>query len=155
MPTTYPATVADFKDWFSRDFVYGTDSHAKVMDIDITKAQSQAWAVFNPTLWADAEEKKTAFLYAAAHFLALDLQAAGGLNALNASEGANSRGGGVMNSASVGGVSVGYHLPEKLANDMVLSQLMQTHYGQRYVQMLMPRLVGPAFVVGGENELYT
>lgn len=148
---TPPAVVADFKSQFTREFVYGV-SQDKVMDADITRALYEATSVFNSTLWADSDEIKRVFLYAAAHFLVLNLQAAGGLFVQNLGIGAQSRGGGVVQSKTVGGVTVNYMLPESLTGDAILSGFMRTDFGLRYLQVLVPRLVGQCFAVDGFNE---
>lgn len=145
MPTP-AATVSDFKDQFTREFVYGL-SKETVMDADITRALNEAASVFNGALWEDDDEKVTAYCYAAAHFLVLNLQAAGGLLAQNVGAGVNSRGGGNVAAKSVGSVSLTFALPTSLTEDPILHGFIRTDFGQRYLAMLTPRLVGPGFVV--------
>lgn len=148
MAVTPPASVADFKDRFDRDFLYGTGLD-KVRDKDINRSLEEADSLFNSTLWATNEELKTSYLYLTAHFLVLDLQAAGGLKAKSNSAGAKNRGGGVVQSKSVGSVSLNYAVPSFVTNDPTLSQLLRTDYGMRYVQLLAPRLAGNINVVKG------
>lgn len=150
MAYTPPATVAQFKAQFDRDFQYGSGTD-KVRDTDITRAFTDALMVWNPCLWR-TEEKVNAFCYAAAHFLVLSLQAAGGLAAPSKALGPQNRGGGVVQTKSVGGVSVGYQMPDFVAKSAILSQFMRTDYGQRYLQLVTPRLVGNLDIVAGERD---
>lgn len=148
---TPPAVVADFKAQFTREFVYGVTKD-KVMDADITRGLNEAMSVFNSGLWADDDERKTVFLYASAHFMVLNLQAAGGLFIQGLGLGVQSRGTGVIQSKSVGQVTIAYVLPESLTGDAILSGFMRTDFGLRYLQVLVPRLVGQCYTVEGFNE---
>jgi hypothetical protein len=145
------ASVAEFKARFDRDFVFGTTTD-KIRDTDITNALNEAAPVFNLDLWEDETEGKVAFLQAAAHCLVLNMQAAGGLSAVNMGRGVQSRGGGVVQNKSVGSVSVGFALPAFVTESPILSQFMRTDYGQRYLQLLTPRLVGNVGLVKGSND---
>lgn len=154
MPTP-PATVEEFKTRFFRDFIYdgsAQDDPAKVLDVDITNALNDGTLLFNSGLWCDDLEKKTAFLFLAAHFLVLNIQGAGGLSGTNFGKGMKSHGGGVTQQKSVGSVSVGYAISPYISNDPVLSQFMRTDYGQKYLQLLTPRLCGNVAVVAGWND---
>lgn len=150
MATPPPATLADFKAQFARDFIYGTGKDT-VMDGDITRALNESGMVFNPVLW-DSGDDKIAFLYASAHFLVLNVQAAGGLSAKPFGQGINSQGAGVVGSKSVGSVSVSYIVPEFVSSSPFLSQFMKTDYGQKYLQLLTPRLVGHVSIAQGPSE---
>jgi len=147
----YPATLENFKTRFDRDFNFGPGKEA-VRDVDVNNALAEANSVFNEALW-DSDESVVAFLFAAAHCLVLNLQASGGLSASELGQGAESRGGGVIQAKSVGGVSVTYVIPEHIAQSPILSQFMRTDYGQRYLQMLVPRLVGHGEVIGGWDDV--
>jgi hypothetical protein len=148
---TPPVTADEFRVRFVRDFVYGV-THDKVTDADITNALVEATFVFNSALFDDTTEIKAAFLLAAAHFLVLNIQAAGGLSATNMGRGVNSRGGGVVQSKSVGGVSVNYAINPMINENAILSQFMRTDYGQAYLNILAPRLVGNCGVLEGSND---
>lgn len=149
---TLPANVADFKDWFDRDFTYGAGLD-RVRDKDIDRAFATATPVFNNMLWDTDAERKTAFLFVSAHFLALNLQAAGGLTAkLGQGQGANSQGSAVVATKSVGSVSVGYQWPEFVTSSRILSQFMRTKYGEQYLQLAIPRLVGNVAAVRGPQN---
>ena len=148
MAVTPPVDAARFKDEFDRDFQYGSGLD-KVRDKDINRALTEANALFNAALWATDEELQSAYLYLSAHFLVMNLQVAGGLRKKGKSLGAKNRGGGVIQSKSVGQVSVNFTVPDFVTNDATLSQLLRTDYGMKYVQLLAPRLVGNVGLVTG------
>jgi Protein of unknown function (DUF4054) len=145
-----PATVEEFKDQFDRDFIYG-EGLETVRDKDVQLALDSAVAVFNTTLWL-TEEVKIAYLYASAHFLVSRIQSAGGLNSPNMGKGIDNRGSSVVQSKSVGQVSLSYAINEKFKDDPILSQFLRTDYGQMYLSMLSGRLVGNLLVVPGYND---
>lgn len=148
---TPPVTIAEFKDRFDRDFDYGAGTD-QVRDKDITRSLTEASSCFNPCLWTTTPEGRLAYLQATAHFLVLSIQAAGGLSGTNQGQGVNSRGGGVIQSKSVGAVSVAYVMPDFVAQSPILSQFMRTDYGQKYLQMLTPFLVGHVSIAEGPHE---
>lgn len=151
-----PASVAQFEAFFSRDFVYGPGIDS-VRPVDIQNALNVASSVFNPTLFSTApigvppnltSEALVAYLYCSAHFLVTGLQGVGGLGKVG--KGLLSQGEGVVGSKGVGGVSVGYVWPSFITESGALFQLTKTVYGQLYLQVLMPRLVGNVGAVIGE-----
>lgn len=148
---TPPITVAEFKAWFTREFVYGATPD-KVMDADIEKALAQGAAVFNPGIWEDLAEKKLAFYYLAAHFLFIDLKAAGGLSATNLGKGVDAVGGGLIQSKSVGQVSISYENNQSISQDAILSPFLLSAFGQKYLSLFMPRKVGNVYAVEGSND---
>lgn len=152
-----PPTIAQFQFQFSRDFKYGPGLDA-VRPIDIQNAINLANSVFNPRLFSTAplgiapnltSEAITAYNYAAAHFLVLSIQGVGGLS--KTGSGLNAQGEGIVGNKSVGGVSVGYVWPDTVTESPALSQFLKTTYGQLYLQILMPRLVGNVGAVFGET----
>jgi len=147
---TLPATVAEFKAQFDRDFIYGSGKET-IRDQDISKALTEATSVFNADLW-DTSELKPAFLYASAHFLVLNIQMAGGLNPSPTGKGIDNRGGGITQSKSVAQVSIQYGIPQTVLESPILNQFLRSDYGLRYLQMITPRLVGNVAVVGGFND---
>lgn len=144
---TPPTTVAEFKAQFNRDFKFG-DGFDVVMDSDITKAQAAAMLMFNTSLF-DTSEVKIAFLYAAAHFLVIALQAAGGLSPVIRSLGAENRAASLTGAAGVGGVNVTYDVSAIVTRFPILSPFARTDYGAQYLLMVGPRLVGNVGVVAG------
>ncbi len=96
-------------------------------------------------------EAQIAYCYLAAHLMVLSLQAAGGLGVPLGYQGAGSSGGGIVNSKTVGSVSLSYTLPDFVMKSPTLSQYMRTAYGQKYIQMVAPKIPGRrVMVVGGE-----
>lgn len=151
MGSPAPVTVAEFKARFNRDFIYGKGPE-RVEDQDIQNALNDGTMVFNPSLWLTngaVDEKKIAFLFLAAHMMVLNIQAAGGLSATNMGVGVSSAGGGVIQQKSVGSVSLSFAMPDFVTKSPILSQFMKTDYGQKYLQLLIPRLVGGGDVVSG------
>jgi hypothetical protein len=151
MASTPPVTIADFKARFVRDFKYGSGPD-RVMDSDINSAMADAMAVYNPTLFT-TDGGKVAFLYATAHFLVTNVQAAGGLGACNVGLGVENESEGVLSGKSVGGVSLNYiQPPDIVTKNPVLLQFWKTDYGQKYLAMLVPKLVGPFSAVLGRKD---
>jgi hypothetical protein len=147
---SYPPSIADFKAQFDRDFVYGSGTDT-VRDADITRALADANMLFNPGLWS-TEEKPTVYGLLAAHFLVTNIQAAGGASPGNQGKGLASHGGGTVESKSVGGVSVGFAVPDFVRQNPILSQLMRTDYGQKFLMLIYPRLVGNVAVISGSPD---
>ncbi|NCX93985.1 MAG: DUF4054 domain-containing protein [Gammaproteobacteria bacterium] len=151
MITVNDITLDDFKSWFVRDFQYATPIGETepvldcpkdfVTDNDIRKSYSEAKMLFNPSLFSTDEEFKMCFLYLSAHYLSYDLQAA--------AQGAGNQGAYPVNSRSVGGVSESYTIPDWMASDPVLSPLMLTRYGQKYLSLIRPLLIGAVAVYRG------
>lgn len=145
---TSPVTVDEFKAKFDRNFIYGTGKD-KVRDADLTNAFNEALLIYNGTLF-DTASGKQAFMYAAAHFLVINLQSVGGLNLQPTDQGLNNRSNGVVLSKSVGQVSVQYEQPpERVKRIAALLPFWETEYGKRYLTFLMPKLAGNVGVVSG------
>jgi len=145
-----PATAADFQARFPREFIYGADI-TTVMDADVNNALTQAGMMFNPRIWCGATEQKEAFLLCAAHFLELNIRAAGGLGMLGVS--VQSTGDGVIVSKSIGPVSINYAIPEGVRESPILSPFMKTNHGQLYLALAAPRLVGNVMLLSGEEDV--
>ena len=141
-------TIADFKAYHARGFDYypGPPEEAEhfVTDADITKALTDATANFNESIFESQTVLQLAFLNLAAHFLCVDLQ--------TAAQGVNSVGYSPVSSRGVGAVSESYQLPERLANSTTLSQYLTTRFGQKYLTIIAPRLVGAAISVHGVTK---
>jgi hypothetical protein len=153
MITVDDITLDDFKSWFSRDFSYATPlgetqptyecAKDYVTDNDLTKAFTEAEMNFNPGLFGKDEELKTCFLYCAAHYLVNDLQ--------TSVTGVGSTGYFPVNSRSVGGVSESYQIPEWATNDPILGAFMTTRYGQKYLSLIKPLMIGNVQVYFGNT----
>ena len=128
-------TIADFKAHFTRDFPYYENIGCEkdyVLDADITKAFTEAKANFNVDLFSNDDTLKFCYLYLTAHYLVSDFQA-GGLNSVGYN---------LVSGRSVGSVSESYQIPDWIAKDPTLSQYWTTRYGQKYVSMIRPLLIG-------------
>jgi hypothetical protein len=147
-----PPTVSQFTARFVRDFPYTSNGTDGVLSADIQNALNDAAPLFNPGLWSSTTESLTAYLFLTAHLLVLNLQMAGGLSARPLGKGVNNVGGGVVEGTSIGGISANYAIPERIRNSPILSQFMRTDYGQRYLYMLTPRIVGPVSVAAGFRD---
>lgn len=153
---TPPATIADFKSQFTRDFVYGPGLDA-VRDSDIQSALNTASSVYNPDLFDLTQvgvspnftsEAMIAYLYASAHFMVTSLQSVGGASKFG--KGVSTQGEGNITNKGVGGVSVAMGYPSVITESPILFQFAKTTYGQAYLQILMTKLVGNVGAVLGE-----
>jgi hypothetical protein len=111
-----------------------------VLDDQIENAISEGRFIFNENIFSE-EEKKMALLYLAAHFLCVDIK--------NIAGGANAQAVYPEATKSAGNVSVGYKISDTIANNPVLSSLMATGYGQKFLMMISPRLIGNVMLVRG------
>ena len=153
MLTVAEITVTDFKSWFFRDFKYysplgmtgsvGECYRNYVTDEDIEKAFTEADMNFNAGLFGEDAQLKMCFLYLAAHYLVNDLQ--------TASDGLNSAGYFPVSSRSIGGVSESYAIPQWMMDDHVLGSFMTTRYGQKYLSLIKPLLIGNVVVYTGNS----
>ena len=151
MAPTPPATLADFKSRFSRDFQFGAGLD-KVQDNDVTIALSDAVSLFNPSLF-NSVDGKAAFLFAAAHLLVMNVQAAGGLGTKNMGLGMQNAPEELLASKGVGGINMSMvEPPEFVVGSTLLRQFWSTDYGRRYLMMLEPKLKGAFGVVRGPDD---
>lgn len=144
-----PITIAEFKVYFARDFTYGA-TDVTVKDADITKAIGEANALFNTGLWTAGTDLEIAFQYLTAHCLVTAIRAAGGLKAVGT--GIDSTGSFALNSKSAGPRSISYALPQDMKDNPVLNQYMKTQYGQKYLEMLTPNLIGNVEIAQGRTQ---
>jgi hypothetical protein len=145
---TPPATLNDFKKRFSRDFKYGSGKE-NVTDDDIANAMTDAMTVFNPGLFSVADGW-VAFLLVTAHYVRINIEAAGGLQAEAEGLGVENQAEQVLGGAGAGGVNKSYVQPPEFVKKVpLLLQLWLTTYGQKYVAMLQPKLVGNVGAVEG------
>ena len=118
-----------------------------VLDVDIEKAYFQAKQFFNNTLFDDATELLSYICYLIAHYLVIDLQMS--------QEGVNSTGYYIPNHTTVGDVSESYSNPTNSQGDsFILYQLNQTRYGQKYLSLISPLLVGHFNSIRGTTTPY-
>lgn len=148
---TPPATLDDFKKRFARDFRYGQGTDT-VMDSDIANAMQDAMVAFNPGLFSVADGW-TGFLYLSAHFVRLNIEAAGGLAAESEGLGIENQAEQVLSGANISGVSKNHvEPPEWIKRFPLLQQLWLTTYGQKYCAMVQPVLVGNVSGVLGPSD---
>lgn len=145
-------TVAEFKAHFVRDFDYGEQPSVNsksdtVMDSDIQAGIDEATLLFNSELWPDTVSQKTPFYQLSAHCMVRNIQNSGGLS--ESGQGVISAGTSPIQSKSVGPVSVTYALPDRVVNNPAFSFYLTTGYGQKYLQLVLPRLVGNIALAGG------
>ena len=141
-------SIAEFKAAFDRDFTYGSTMDT-VRDADIERAINTSVPMFNPALFGATDMQKQAALYLAAHTLVLIVRGAGGIKKKN---GLSSTGSLPISSKSAGPLSVGYSAPQEVLDNPALFQFMKTEYGQMYLQLLVPNLVGYIGIAGGGTQ---
>lgn len=117
------------------------DANDYVSDGDIQKAMGEATVNFNRALAGSCDEARIAYLYLTAFYLSYDLQVASG--------GAY----GMINfpatSVTVGSVSESYYVPQAYLEDPVLGFYAKNGFGQKYLSMVYPKLIGNVGVVAG------
>lgn len=131
-----PPTTTEFKAQFVRDFPYAPSSDANnlsyIIDADIQSAINEAQVSFNPCMYGD--NTTIIFMYLAAHTLVMNIR--------NSSMGLNSQAKFLLNSATVGSVSISNNISERFSSDPIFSGLLKTGYGQKYLDMVYPYTVG-------------
>lgn len=137
-------TVAQFQAYFVRDFPYGTDPKQCVVANDIINAFNMVDLMINPCMWGGQTAYSIGYFYLAAHYLVLNLRAS--------SQGLNGQYTWLQNSKGVGGVNESFSIPQRILDHPVFSQLSKTQYGARYLELLMPQLVGNIFTVPGRTK---
>lgn len=140
MSYTYP-TVNDFKNYFTRDFPYGTDPETSILDSDISKAQGEAKFNFNGNFADSQTNFSILFNYLTAHYLVMDLRAA--------SQGIAGKYAWLESSKSVGNVSQSFSIPDRILGNPEFSYLTGTNYGTKYLMLILPQLSGQMFTVRG------
>ena len=112
-----------------------SETNVYVLDSDIEKAYFQAKQFFNPALFDNENDLLSYICYLIAHYLVIDIQIS--------QEGVNSTGYYIPNHTTVGDVSESYSNPTNSQGDsFILYQLNQTRYGQKYLSLISPLLVG-------------
>ena len=148
-------TIQDFANYFPRGFTpyefnitIGSDGEfdkTKINNEDIQEAFDEAYAVFNEGLFGgDQRIIKTAYFYLIAHYLVSDL--------IGSSKGVVFAGG-LETNKSVGDVSVGYTIPQVFQNNPQAIHWAKTLWGQKYMSLLAPYLVGVILFTNGTTTL--
>lgn len=124
-----------------------SSTNTYVLDADIEKAIFQAKQFFNPNLFSTEDELLSFLVYLVAHYLVVDIQMS--------QEGINSTGYYIPNHVTVGDVSESYSNPTNSQGDSsIMYQLNQTRYGQKYLALVSPLMVGHFSFVGGSTTPY-
>lgn len=134
-------SVLDFQEYFVRDFPYGNDSTQNVLDGDIERALSDAKINLNPANCGSQEMYTKLFLLLAAHFLCINIR--------NSSQGLSSSFDWAANSKSVGSVSTGISIPQRILDNPEFAYLTVTGYGAQYLMTILPLLSGQMYSVRG------
>lgn len=134
-------TVSDFKNQFSRDFPYGTDIDNDVVDADITSAFQYTNFSINQGFFGDQGSYSLAYNLLSAHYLVTNLRAS--------SQGINGQYNWLQNSKGVGQVNEAFSIPQRILDNPYFSSFSKTNYGQSYLMLIMPQLVGQMFGVYG------
>lgn len=158
MAGNFPPIASDFQAQFSREFIYGTGLDS-VKDSDINRALNEAGIMFNSGLWdtttaiGSSNEGAIAYLYLAAHLMVLNIQQmAGGLSAVPRGKGVRNSAEGVAVASGIGAANVTYQVPPpRVAENAILLDFFRTTFGQRYMAMIEPRLIGNVAVVSGRS----
>lgn len=142
MAFTNPS-VADFKDFFARDFPYGTDPETSVLDSDITKAFTFTNINMNQGLFADQASYNVGYELMSAHYLVTNLRAS--------SQGINGQYSFLDSAKSVGVVNETFSIPQRILDNPYWSMLTKTNYGAQFLQLILPQLTGQVFVAYGRT----
>lgn len=142
MSFDYP-DVEQFKSFFDRDFNYGTDL-TTVRDADIENAFMEAKAQFRGSFFTTEERFDLAFLLLSAHTLCTTLT--------QSSQGISGSYSWLVNSRSVGSISEGMSIPQRILDNPQLAMLTKTTYGARYLALILPFLSGQVFTVRGATS---
>lgn len=142
MAYEYP-TVQDFKDYFFRDFPFGTDPNNNILDQDVSKALNCAENDFPAGLFTSQSDFTQGVLLLSAHWLYTNIKASGGLSA---------QPNWITTSKAVGNVSEGFQVPQYIMDNPLLAMLSQTWYGKQYLFQILPRLAGQMFNQYGRTK---
>lgn len=136
-------SVDEFKEYFARDFPFGTDPQKNVLDSDIAKAFMQVNATINASLFCDQSQYTLGYLYLAAHYLVENFKASSGgiygtFKFLEASK-------------SVGSVSRSSSIPQGFLDNPKFAMLAADAYGAKYLSMIYSRLIGGVGIAPGRT----
>ncbi len=137
-------SVQDFKDYFFRDFPYGTDIETQITDPDIAKAFQMTNINFSQTLWADQGSYNVGYLELSAHYLVMNLRMS--------SQGINGQFNFLESGKSVGSVSQNFAIPQRVLDNPDWAILMKTGYGATYLQLVLPQLTGQIGIAYGSTR---
>lgn len=112
-----------------------------ITDSQILNAEQEALTIFNSTLFSSVSAGKMGLCYLTAHFLVIDhWNSVGGVNSTPRFPSASKKAGEVSETVAI---------PAIIQNNPLYWMLMQTGYGNKYLMMVLPRLVGVCGIAGG------
>lgn len=115
-----------------------------ILDSDIEKAFNEALISFNQSLFTSDKNIQIGFLYLTAHYLVNDIRAS--------QKGISGTGSFPVASRSVGSVSETYGIPASYLSNPNFSFYTQSAYGLKYLNMVLPMLVGNVVSVQGSTH---
>lgn len=136
-------TIGDFKTQFFRDFPYGgtNGDFSTVQDQDVANAFNSTNVNFNPELFADQSSFTLGYLLLSAHYMVMNLRAS--------SQGILGKYSWLQNNKSVGNVSEGLQIPDRIMANPEYAMLCQTNYGAQFLFLVLPQLTGQMFISMG------
>lgn len=137
-------SVADFQNFFSRDFPYGTDPSVAILDSDISKAFTFTNINFNMALWPDQGAYTVGYLLLSAHYLVMNIRAS--------SQGLNGQFNFLQQNKNAASIAEGFGIPQRILDNPDWSMLCKTNYGAQYLQLLIPQLAGQIYNVYGSTR---
>jgi hypothetical protein len=135
--------AADFKAYFFRDFPYGKTLET-VTDADITNAIQMASYNFNADFWPDQPLFTLGYLLLSAHYLVLNLR--------GSSQGIAGQYSWLQTSKSVGSVSEGLQVPDRILANPLMAMYSKTTYGAKYLELVLPMLTGQIYTALGDTK---
>jgi len=136
--------IPTFKNYFFRDFPYGTDQNTSVLDMDIAKSYGQVNYLINSALFTNQENYTLGYLWLAAHYLTIDLRAS--------SQGIAGRYNWLEQSKGVGNANSSFAIPQRILDNPSMAMLSQTRYGAKYLELILPQLAGQIIVAPGHTK---
>lgn len=123
--------------------LYTADIYDYVLDADIQRAFDEAKMTFNQGLISDGTTASItmAFLYVSAHYLVNDIRTS---KASLSGDGFNP-----VQSRTVGSVTESYMIPDRYKRSPIIIFYSKSGYGQKYLAMILPAMVGNIQVAAG------
>lgn len=137
-------SVQNFKDYFYRDFPYGTDQNSQVLDQDITKAFQMVNVNMNEGLFGNQGSYDVGYLLLSAHYLVMNLRAS--------SQGINGQFNFLQVSKGVGSVNEAFSIPQRILDNPDWSMLSKTNYGMSFLQLIIPQMAGAMWFIPGTTR---
>lgn len=137
-------SVADFKNYFNRDFPYGTDPNTSILDSDITKAFAMTNININQALFGYQSSYTIGYLLLSAHYMVMNLR--------TSSQGINGQFNFLEQNKSVSAVAQSFAIPQRILDNPDLAILCKTNYGAQFLQIILPQLAGNMFTVLGSTR---